>query len=175
MSPSYVIAIDPGTKESGICIVRTEDLKPLWCAKILNGKVLEDTLTAIYDIDWTVPQKDVQIVIERMQGNSMPVSSDVFLTCEWIGRFDVFFQTVFKGITEYIFRRDEYKALCSNIYTHNDKGIRQALVERFAYGQPNYGKGTKQNHGWFYGFSADTWSAYAIAITYLDLHKGETA
>ena len=79
----------------------------------------------------------------------------------------------FKGKTEYVFRRDEYKAICANIYTHNDKGIRQALVERFAYGQPNFGKGTKKAKGWFYGFSADSWSAYAIGCTYLDNTRGK--
>ena len=28
----YVVAIDPGTTESGVCIVRAEDYRPLWSA-----------------------------------------------------------------------------------------------------------------------------------------------
>ena len=168
----YVIAIDPGTTQSGVCIVRAEDYKPMFCTKTDNKDVLGAILSHIYENDWTLDNKDVRVVMERMQGNNMPVSSDVFLTCEWIGRFDVFLQTVFKGVTEYVFRRDEYKKICANIYTHNDKGVRSSLVDRFAYGEKNYGKGTKAAPGWFYGFSQDSWSAYAVAVTYLDMKGG---
>ena len=162
----YVFAIDPGTTHSGVCLVRTEDMRPLWRSKLGNNLVPS---CAVRELELLgIKGLDFEVVIERMQGNNMPVSSDVFLTCEWIGRFDVYFREITGGITRYVYRRDEYKALCSNIYTHNDKGIRNALADRFAYGQPNYGKGTKAAPGWFYGFAADTWSAYAIAVTYID-------
>ena len=161
-----LFAIDPGTTMSGVCLVGTDDLKPIWNDKLENSAVRGAVVRVLAEDG--ISGRDVECVIERMQGNSMPVSSDIFLTCEWIGRFDVYMREITAGITRYLFRRDEYKALCSNIYTHNDKGIRQALVERFAFGQPNFGKGSKAAPGWFYGFSADAWSAYAIAVTYYD-------
>ena len=40
----------------------------------------------------------------------------------------------------------------------------QALVDRFAPGQPNHGKGTKAEPGFFYGFRADVWQAFALAV-----------
>lgn len=162
----YVVAIDPGTTESGVCLVRTEDAKPLWCAKLKNEDVYEAVITELED-QW-IESWQVILVIERMY-NPKAASSHVFLTCEWIGRFDILFNLLsLKQGTEYVYRYEEYRSLCGKEYARNDKGIKSALVDRFAYGQSNYGKGTKKDPGWFYGFSADAWSAYAIAVTYLD-------
>ena len=160
----YILAIDPGTTESGVCLVRSADYRPIWCAKLENH-LIPGTITRDFP---DIKGSSIEVVIERMQGNSFTVGSDVFLTCEWIGRFDVWMRQITGAVTRYVYRRDEYKALCSNIYTHNDKGVRNALVDRFAYGKKNFGKGTKEEPGWFYGFSADSWSAYAIGVTYLD-------
>lgn len=170
MLPDYVFAIDPGTTESGICLVRTSDYRPLAGGKIDN----EDVADFILANHMSISSKcTVGTVIERMQGNNMPVSSDVFITCEWIGRFQERIPVVdpYVHSPKFVYRREEYKAICHNLYTHNDKGIRDALVERFAYGQPNFGKGTKKEPGWFYGFSKDQWQAYAIAVTYIDRSK----
>jgi len=166
----YLVAIDPGTTSSGVCLMLIEDMKPLWCDKVENHLLIGKVLTQIYDRHLTV--QPLKVVIERMQGNNMPVSLDVFITCEWIGRFTEAFMQFADASVDYVFRREEYRALCANIYTHNDKGVRQALVDRFAMGQPNYGKGTKSKPGWFYGFSADSWSAYAVGVTYLDKQEG---
>jgi hypothetical protein len=50
-----------------------------------------------------------------------------------------------------------------------DSNIAQALVYRFAPGQPNRGKGTKAAPGWFHGFAADIWQAYALAVYAADV------
>lgn len=171
-SIDYLVAIDPGTKMSGVCLMDPNDMKPIWCKKVANELLIGEVMTAIYGYHQVGEETFLKVVIERMQGNNMPVSSDVFETCEWIGRFTEVFKNCYRTDVSYVYRREEYKALCSNIYTHNDKGVRQALVDRFAYGQPNYGKGTKKEPGWFYGFSADSWSAYAVGVTYLDKMEG---
>ena len=167
----YLIAIDPGTRASGVCLMFSNDRKPIWCDKVDNTKLVGEVLTQVYEHRFQ--GMSLRVVIERMQGNSMPVSSDVFETCEWIGRFTEAFSRLYDTQISYVYRREEYKALCANIYTHNDKGVRQALVDRFAYGEKNYGKGTKKEPGWFYGFSADSWSAYAVGVTYLDKLEGQ--
>lgn len=166
MRTKYVLAIDPGTTMSGVCLVDTENYAPLWCAKLENEGARAEIIRILTERG--ISGRDVQCVIERMH-NPMSADSNVFLTCEWIGRFDVYMRELTAHPTAYVFRHQEYKALCANIYNRNDKGIKSALVERFAYGEPNYGKGTKKAPGWFYGFAADSWSAYAIAVTHIDL------
>ena len=161
----YILGIDPGTKMSGICLVRSDDMRPLWYGKFENAFIRGEIVRQLAERG--IAGKEVEVVIERMY-NPYSADSNVFLTCEWIGRFDVYMREITGNITRYTYRYEEYKCLCANIYPRNDKGVRSALVDRFAYGEPNYGKGTKASPGWFYKFSADTWSAYAIAVTHLE-------
>lgn len=92
----------------------------------------------------------------------MPVGKEVFETCVWIGKF-----AQASNLKEkYIYRKDEKMNLCHSMKA-KDSNIRQALIDRFG------PVGTKKNPGWFYGFKADIWSAYAVGITYLDNMKGE--
>ena len=166
----YVLAIDPGTTQSGVSLVRVSDYRPMFGIKDDN-EVVKRGLHNLLRNCGAYPPK-VKVVIEKMQGNAMPVGSETFETCVWIGRFSEYYENWSGKSVEYVFRREEYKTLCGNIYSHNDKGIRNALADRFAYGTPNFGKGTKNEPGWFYKFAADAWSAYAIAITYIDRENG---
>jgi hypothetical protein len=72
-----------------------------------------------------------------------------------------------------IYRKDEKMNLCGSMKA-NDSTIKQALVDRFASGQKNYGKGTKKAPGFFYGFSKDMWAAMAVAVTYYDKYITKT-
>lgn len=94
----------------------------------------------------------------------MIVGKEVFDTCVWIGRFIEL--AVLKNIpVEYIYRKEEKMNLCQSMRA-KDSNIRQALIDRFGI------VGTKKNPGWFYGFKADIWSAYAVGVTYIDKTKG---
>lgn len=68
-------------------------------------------------------------------------------------------------------RRKTYIAELIGDAKVNDSGVRLYLWDRFANGEPNYGKGTIRHKGWFYGFSKDMWSAYAIACWSLDKER----
>ena len=96
----------------------------------------------------------------------MAVGKDVFDTCVWIGRFT---EAAQGRKIEQIYRKEEKLYLCGKL-TAKDSNIAQALVDRFAPGQSNYGKGTKKDPGFFYGFSKDMWAAMAVATAYLDKH-----
>ena len=68
-------------------------------------------------------------------------------------------------------RMEVKKHLCHN-HQAKDSNVIQALVDRFAYGEPNRGKGTRKAPGFFYGFKADVWQSFALAVTYFDQNKG---
>lgn len=165
-----ILAIDPGNIESGYVIVRDDLTEILKLGKIRNEKILEEIE---YNRFWgvTTNYKINNVGIEMIASYGMPVGAEVFDTCVWIGRFK---QTLLNlGIDEenikYIYRKDEKMNICNSMKA-NDSTIKQALVDRFARGQKNYGKGTKSNPGFFYGFKSDIWSAFAVATTYHDMY-----
>lgn len=100
------------------------------------------------------------MVIEMIASYGMPVGKEVFETCVWIGRFIEAYDKDY----EFVYRKDEKMNICHSMKA-KDSNIRQALIDRFG------AVGTKKNPGWFYGFKADIWQAYAVGVTYLDLQK----
>ena len=166
MSWKVILAIDPGNIQSGYVIVNRHDLKPVKFGKIDNEEVL--------DLLFAVSMNDIEpeIVIEMVESFGMPVGRDVFDTCVWIGRFIQFASNHDLPEPVYVTRKQEKLTLCQSMKA-NDATIKQYLVDRFAPGQPNYGKGTKKDPGWFYGFHADIWSAYAVAVTYADMEESK--
>ena len=155
-----ILAIDPGNMESGYVLVEhdgKEIRKVLDVGKVPNGEMYS-VFFSTYD----------HLAIEMVAGMGMPVGQEVFDTCFWIGRFWEF--ATLYGVShppQKIFRREEKLYLCGRA-SAKDVNIRQALVDRYAPGEPNYGKGTKKNPGFFYGFAADMWAAMAVAVTYFD-------
>lgn len=155
-----ILAIDPGNIESGYVLVEhdgKEIRKVLDVGKVPNEEIY-GALFNPYD----------HLAIEMVAGMGMPVGQEVFDTCFWIGRFWEFASLY--GVShppQKIYRREEKLYLCGHSQA-KDANIRQALVDRYAPGQPNFGKGTKKNPGFFYGFSADMWAAMAVAVTYFD-------
>lgn len=163
-----LIAIDPGDEESGYVVVMhdgEEIRKVLECGKVRNIKIFE-VLTRYWEYD---------LAIEMIASYGMAVGKSVFDTCVWIGRFQE--RAKILSYVEYfklIYRKDEKMNLCGTMKA-KDANIRQALIDRYAPNTPNGGKGTVKNPGFFYGFKADIWQAFAVAVTYFDLYvKGST-
>lgn len=165
-----VIAIDPGSEESGYVIVEKDSYKVLDKGKKPNEEVLGILICTLYDA-MEAHEETPEVAIEMVASYGMPVGREVFETCVWIGRFIEACRGYYPRL-ERIYRAEEKLAICKSPNA-NDATIRRALADRFAYGEPNYGKGTKKKPGWFYGFSADVWQAYAVAVTYIDRTKGE--
>jgi hypothetical protein len=162
----YIIGIDPGNKESAFCLVSALNLQPIFFQKEANAEMWRDVFDAAQTVGWD----KVDFAVEMIASYGMPVGREVFDTVLWIGQMKDRIEGAGK-ICNFIYRKDEKMAICHSMKA-NDASIRQALVDRFAYGVPNFGKGTKKAPGWFYGFRADIWQSYAIAVTYYEKTRG---
>jgi len=157
-----ILSIDPGNEFTAFTLINEEDgLKPIEIGKVENNELLEMFKQGEF--------KNVDFVaIEMIACYGMAVGKSVFETCLWIGRFtQLFADNVGIEKITYIYRKDEKMNLCGSMKA-KDGNIRQALIDRFGV------VGVKANQGWFYGFKADIWAAYAVGVTFHDmfLNKG---
>lgn len=160
-----ILAIDPGTVESGFVIVEhdgREITRVRGKGKMRNEVILNSLPCRI---------ADCEIVCEMVASYGMPVGREVFETCVWIGRFlQAAAVRPEEQARQLVYRQEEKLTLCHS-QRANDAAIIQALVDRYAYGTPNHGKGTKKQPGFFYGFAKDAWQAMAVAVTWMEREK----
>ena len=162
-----ILAIDPGSTESAYVIL-DNDLKPSSIGKIKNEELLDNLSMDRFHAMTMEFQGEIieHCAIEMIQSYGMGVGQEVFDTCVWVGRFTE--RANFKNV-KYIYRKEEKMNLCQSTKA-KDSNIIQALIDRFAYGVKNKGKGTIKEKGYFYGFAKDIWQAYAVGVTYHDLY-----
>jgi hypothetical protein len=153
-----IYAIDPGNDFSAFCIIDADTLRPLLFDKRPNKEVLRD-------IKDTSPVEDYRAVIEMVESYGMAVGKEVYETVFWIGRF--YEALTCKCPVDRIYRKEVKLHICGTTRA-KDTNIRQALIDRFAKHDFKNGKGTVKNKDWFYGFSKDIWSAYAVGLTYIE-------
>ena len=158
-----ILAIDPGNEKSAY-VVLEDDLRPGEFGKVSCAHVRDIVIPTLVDL-----YPGITLAIEMVASYGMPVGREVFETCFWAG---MFWQAAAVSEKRLIYRMDEKLNLCHDSRA-KDANIRQALIDRFASGTPNGGKGTKKEPGWFYGFSADVWQAYAVGGTCADMMVGE--
>lgn len=157
-----IMAIDPGSTESAYVIM--EGYRPVEFAKISNNDLIQKI--SFLDAEHTRKWPEA-MAIEMVASYGMPVGKEVFDTCVWVGRFWQECWNTVGVMPELVYRMEEKMTLCHDSKA-KDSNIRQALIDRFAQHDRKNGKGTKTNPDWFYGFSADVWSAYAVGVTFLD-------
>ena len=149
-----VLAIDPGNIDSAYVLVsNTNDI-------IRFGKIKNDELNKLIEQMHEVHKFD-EVVIERVASYGMAVGATVFETCEWVGRYTESASRLQGVKVSLMYRKDVKMNLCGTTKA-KDSNITQALKDRFGV------VGTKSNKGWFYGFAADVWQSYALAVTYND-------
>jgi len=147
-----VLAIDPGNIFSAYALI--DDYKPSEFGKIENPE-LESMLPSL------VKDADI-VIIEQIKSYGMAIGQTVIDTCVEIGRLMAKIESLDK-IVNFIPRKSYITDLCCDPRA-KDANVIQYLIDRFAQNVPNRGKGSKSEPGWFYGFKADVWQAYAIAV-----------
>jgi hypothetical protein len=149
-----ILAIDPGNTESGYALIDPTTCQPLSVGKINNYQLRNQIRNGDFG-------NLENVSIEMIASYGMAVGKEVFETCVWIGRYLELFTTICN--VDLVYRADIKLHHCHTSKA-KDSNITQALIDRFASGTGNHGKGTKANPGWFYGFKADIWAAYALAV-----------
>jgi hypothetical protein len=164
---STILAIDPGNTESAYVVIDADDCEPIHFAKLPNDHLRRLILTGHESVDAD------RVAVEMVASYGMAVGKEVFETCVWIGKFSEAVRGNWWPNSDptLIYRRDIKLHHCQSAKA-KDSNITQALVDRFAPGQPNRGKGAKAAPGWFYGFAADVWQAYALAVYVADTQEG---
>lgn len=158
-----IITIDPGPVKSAYVI---------WDGNKVIIKDILDNDDLLYKLNtWPFPNRNeipFPLIIEQVRSYGMAVGMTVFETVFWSGRFC----QAWPGEFHQVPRLKVKQHLCHDSRA-KDSNIIQALVDRFAYGEKNRGKGTKKENGFFYGFKADIWQAFALAVMWVDQNGGK--
>jgi hypothetical protein len=153
MSITHIIGIDPGPKQSGFVKLNARlDIMD-------KGKILNEELIERRDLGFRLmPENRIDnyvLAIERIVRMAPNPSGLVFVTAEWVGRFEEAF-----GAGE-VFKIPRVEVKCFLVGGRaKDADIRRKMIEVF--GAP----GTKKNPGPTHGVVGDVWQALAVAYTY---------
>ena len=142
-----ILAIDPGTEESGWCLLQGGSV-------LESGVIPNHELLAIVAC-WNRYSED-QLAIEMIASYGMAVGREVFETCVWVGRFvQIWHQP---EAVRLVYRREVKLHLCGNAKA-KDANIRQALLDLLG------PQGTKSAPGPTYGVKSHAWAALGVAVT----------
>ncbi len=156
---SNVLAIDPGTFESGWVWLDGGVVRDSGVLK--NEEILANVITVACQL-----AEPPTLAIEMIASYGMPVGAEVFETCVWIGRFVQAWTLPSKP--RLVFRRDVKLHLCGTSKA-KDPHIRQRLLD--VVGPP----GTKKAPGPTYGVKSHAWAALAVAATVAGITERKAA
>ncbi len=151
-----ILAIDPGTHQSGYVIMDSTG-EGIESAGVLPNHEMLDMCKD--DAIEPHPACDV-LAIEMVASYGMPVGAEVFETVRWIGRFQQAWLLPESGVI-FVYRKDVKIHLCGTVKA-KDANIRQALIDKIG------PQGTKKQPGPTYGVKSHAWPALAVAITALE-------
>lgn len=146
---SKILALDPGTNESGWVLYGGGKIFRSGIAPNENFSEIIVRMAELWGAN--------HMAIEMMASQGMAVGKEVFRTVWWTGRFAEIWLNSTGNLPMEIFRQDVKLHLCGSVRA-KDKNIRQSLIDLVGT------QGTKKNPGPTYGISSHIWSALAVAI-----------
>lgn len=142
-----ILAIDPGTDESGWCILND--------GIVSESGVMENSQLLAVVSGWDIYSEDT-LAIEMIASYGMAVGREVFETCVWVGRFQQAWRD--PESVKLVYRRDVKLHLCGSVKA-KDANIRQALIDLLG------PQGTKKTPGPTFGVKSHAWAALGVAVT----------
>ena len=149
-----ILAIDPGTTESGYVILDCET-KAIVAHGIVDNWGMEHMLL---DFD-----RVTHAVIERIACRGIVAGDSVFLTCEWVGRFHWWLRS--RGIPVAFMKRRE--VLTELLGSHKvrwkgaDSKVRAIAIESIG------PQGSADKPGSTFGLRYDEWQAAGLALAWM--------
>lgn len=142
---SRILAIDPGTEQSGWVLLR-------------DGAVEDSGVHKNHDVLlWVQAGQDADVLaIEMMRARGMPTSNDEFKTLVWIGRFQQAWRD--PEAVRLVYRQDVKLHVCGSMKA-KDANIRAALLDQVG------PQGKKSAPGPTFGVKSHAWAALGVAVT----------
>ena len=165
---AIVIGIDPGNIETGYCVVYKDNYEIIGKGKCLNEVMYEEIGLCLASSPEYSNDMRIYVAVEGFKSYGMMMGQTTIDAIWWSGRF---FE-MYEDHDPFTLYRKEVKLNLCGMTNAKDKNVTAALVERFAPNTLNRGKGYKKSPGYFYGFKADIWAAFAICVTYVDILEG---
>lgn len=161
--PSFVLAIDPGTTESGYTALKIAPDGEYELAGY--GKVSNSEMSELVD-GYAYTSDNAVLVVEKIQSYGAIVGESTFETVLWSGRFIERWLRVHEFYYR-IPRKDCVKCVTGS-GNGKDADVFRCLKQRF--GEP----GTKKEPGFLYGMTNDARAAFAVALTLIEGNKTYT-
>lgn len=146
-----ILAIDPGTEQSGWC--RLDEGVVIDCGVIENSAV----------VGLHYGRSDDHMAIEMVASYGMAVGKETFRTVWWAGRFAQQWIDRMGCWPIEVYRADVKMHLCHSMKA-KDANIRQALIDMYG-GSKEAAIGKKASPGPLYGVASHAWAALAVAVT----------
>jgi Holliday junction resolvasome RuvABC endonuclease subunit len=149
-----ILGIDPGTTETGYCLVSKATFLPLEAGKVSNDQLFESLPGLLSRVK--------EVTIEGIQSYGQAFGRTVIDTCYIIGRIQQV--CIDHQVWCHVYPRPEYaRAICGTVRT-NDAILRRALITRF-------GEDKKGGPLYLLKGATDKRSAFAVAVYHLDVGR----
>lgn len=148
-----VLAIDPGTTESGYVVLH--GTRVVEAGVMPNAGLLGALSTRRFDAEL--------LAVEMIASYGMPVGAETFETCVWIGRLVDRWEVRYVAEAWTLIPRMAVKMHVCHTSKAKDANIRQALIDRFG------GPGAERKGGALAGVKSHAWAALGVAVTAMAL------